>query len=161
MTAAALAVAALTAAAQPIGAVPTVAKAPDTRAADTRAADAKAADSKAAHAKASSARSSAAPDRRSARQELGKCGTGELCLWGGTRFHGKQQTYELRKVDIESCTPLPGGAAATSAANRTGRPVTLYQSEECAETAEFNTYPSGSWTPELPYKARAFKVWEH
>ncbi|CAL9437695.1 peptidase inhibitor family I36 protein [Streptomyces albus] len=91
---------------------------------------------------------------------LGACGTGELCLWEKPQFKGQARTYELRSIDIESCTPLTGGAAAVSAANRTGRPVTLYQSAECAETAEFATHPSGSWSPELPYKARAFKVWE-
>ncbi|MBQ0863289.1 peptidase inhibitor family I36 protein [Streptomyces smyrnaeus] len=92
---------------------------------------------------------------------LGKCGPGELCLWERPKFKGKPRVHELSGIDIESCTPLRGGASATSAANRTGRPVTLYQSAECAETAEFNTHPSGSWTPELPYRARAFKVWEH
>ncbi|SER40118.1 Peptidase inhibitor family I36 [Streptomyces qinglanensis] len=92
---------------------------------------------------------------------LGECGPGELCLWERAEFKGTPRVHELRGIDIESCTPLTGGASATSAANRTGRPVTLYQSEECAETAEFHTHPSGSWTPELPYRVRAFKVWEH
>nr|WP_307808052.1 peptidase inhibitor family I36 protein [Streptomyces oryzae] len=99
--------------------------------------------------------------KESAGSRLGKCGPGELCLWERPRFKGKRRVHELSGIDIESCTPLPGGASATSAANRTGRPVTLYQSAECAETAEFDTHPSGSWTPELPYRARAFKVWEH
>ncbi|UNT00970.1 peptidase inhibitor family I36 protein [Streptomyces tubbatahanensis] len=133
---AALATAALAVAAQPVGA-------------ETAAAE------------QAGARQAAAPARAGAGPELGKCGTGELCLWKQARFKGKPRTYELRGIDIESCTPVPDGAAVESAANRTGRPVTLYQSEECAETAEFDTYPSGSWTPELPYKARAFKVWEH
>ncbi|MBO8184490.1 peptidase inhibitor family I36 protein [Streptomyces spirodelae] len=92
---------------------------------------------------------------------LGTCGPGELCLWESARFKGKRRVHELSGIDIESCTALPGGASTLSAANRTGRPVTLYQSAVCAETAEFNTHPSGSWTPELPYRARAFKVWEH
>ncbi|WP_369200614.1 peptidase inhibitor family I36 protein [Streptomyces sp. PU-14G] len=133
---AALATAALAVAAQPVGA-------------ETAAAE------------PARARQAAPPARAGAGPELGRCGTGELCLWERARFKGKPRTYELRGVDIESCTPVPGGTAVESAANRTGRPVTLYQSEECAETAEFDTYPSGSWTPELPYKARAFKVWEH
>ncbi|MGI5352231.1 peptidase inhibitor family I36 protein [Streptomyces sp. CA-250714] len=105
------------------------------------------------------------PQQRAAKEgagsRMGKCGPGELCLWDRPRFKGKPRVHELSGIDIESCTPLRGGASATSAANRTGRPVTLYQSKECAETAEFDTYPSGSWTPELPYRARAFKVWEH
>ncbi|MEW2218828.1 peptidase inhibitor family I36 protein [Streptomyces sp. NPDC006990] len=116
----------------------------------------------------SAARGSAVPHQphhqaaeRKAAPRLGECGPGELCLWERTEFKGKPRVHELRGIDIESCTPLTGGASATSAANRTGRPVTLYQSEECAETAEFHTHPSGSWTPELPYRVRAFKVWEH
>ncbi|NSC21530.1 hypothetical protein FM076_10075 [Streptomyces albus subsp. chlorinus] len=132
LAATALAVAALAVAAQPVG----------------------------AQARAESGRQAAA-GKEPGGSRLGECGTGELCLWASPRFKGKPRAYELRGIDIESCTPLPGGASATSAANRTGRPVTLYQSEECAETAEFDTYPSGSWTPELPYRARAFKVWEH
>ncbi|MDJ1130633.1 peptidase inhibitor family I36 protein [Streptomyces iconiensis] len=95
-----------------------------------------------------------------ARPRLGECGTGELCLWPRGDFRGASRAYELSGVDIESCEPLPRGGTAVSMANRTGRPVTLYQSEECAETGEFDTFPSGSWTPEVPYKARAFKVWE-
>lgn len=95
-----------------------------------------------------------------ARPKLGECGTGELCLWERGNFRGGSRTFELSGITIESCEPLPKGGTATSMANRTGRPVTLYQSEECAETGEFQTHPSGSWTPEVPYKARAFKVWE-
>ncbi|MFD9077250.1 hypothetical protein ACFVZ2_45955, partial [Streptomyces lasiicapitis] len=54
-----------------------------------------------------------------------------------------------------------GGGSAQALANRTGRPVTTYQSAECDETAEFNTYPgSGTWAPESPYRVRAFKIWE-
>ena len=56
---------------------------------------------------------------------------------------------------------LPGDTGAAALANRTGRPVTTYQSAECAETAEFDTYPGGgSWVPRSPYQVRAFKVWE-
>ncbi|WP_326690602.1 peptidase inhibitor family I36 protein [Streptomyces sp. NBC_01795] len=99
--------------------------------------------------------------RQAASPRLGKCGSGELCLWQRTGFRGKPRAYELSGIDIESCVRLPAGVTAVSSANRTGRPVTLYQSEECAETAEFATHPSGSWMPQLPYKARAFKVWEH
>ncbi|MFI7240853.1 peptidase inhibitor family I36 protein [Streptomyces qinglanensis] len=128
---------ALTAAAQPVGAQP-----------QQRAA-----------ALGSAAHHQAAEGKGAPR--LGECGPGELCLWERAEFKGTPRVHELRGIDIESCTPLTGGASATSAANRTGRPVTLYQSEECAETAEFHTHPSGSWTPELPYRVRAFKVWEH
>ncbi|MFK4064408.1 peptidase inhibitor family I36 protein [Streptomyces sp. NPDC029674] len=89
------------------------------------------------------------------------CGAGELCLWEKAGFKGARHTYELADIDIESCTALPEGGSAEAIANRTGRPVTVYQSGECGETGEFNTYPgSGTWAPESPYRVRAFKVWE-
>ncbi|MEV1018981.1 peptidase inhibitor family I36 protein [Streptomyces sp. NPDC050264] len=92
---------------------------------------------------------------------LSGCAAGELCLWGKTGFKGPRHTYELARIDIESCVALPEGSSAASLANRTGRPVTTYQSGHCAETGEFQTYPgSGTWEPESPYRARAFKVWE-
>ncbi|MCQ4207241.1 MULTISPECIES: peptidase inhibitor family I36 protein [Streptomyces] len=92
---------------------------------------------------------------------LGNCAAGELCLWSKTGFKGQRHSYELSGIDIESCVALPEGSSAASLANRTGRPVTTYQSAECAETGEFQTYPgSGTWEPESPYRARAFKVWE-
>ncbi|MFJ8583780.1 peptidase inhibitor family I36 protein [Streptomyces sp. NPDC093595] len=94
-------------------------------------------------------------------QRLGPCDTGQLCLWPKKDFRGARQAYELAGVDVESCVALPAGTAATALANRTGRPVTTYQSAECAETGEFETYPGGgTWVPESPYRVRAFKVWE-
>ncbi|MGP3941639.1 peptidase inhibitor family I36 protein [Streptomyces sp. 6N106] len=105
-------------------------------------------------ATAATARAAAAPPR------LGNCAAGQLCLWRSGGFTGARQTHELAGVDIESCVPLPSGTTAASLANRTGRPVTAYQSAECAETAEFRTYPTGSWAPETPYQVRAFKIWE-
>ena len=57
---------------------------------------------------------------------------------------------------------VAAGGDAQSLANRTGRPVTTYQSAECAETGEFETYPGGgTWTPRSPYQVRAFKIWEN
>ena len=92
---------------------------------------------------------------------LAGCGPGELCLWEKAGFHGARKTYDLSEIDIESCVALPEGGSAEALANRTGRPVTTYQSAECAETGEFDTYPGGgTWTPESPYRVRAFKVWE-
>ncbi|MGY0486773.1 peptidase inhibitor family I36 protein [Streptomyces sp. WG-D5] len=92
---------------------------------------------------------------------LGNCSAGELCLWSKSGFKGTRHAYELADIDIESCVALPEGSSAASLANRTGRPVTTYQSAECQETGEFQTYPgSGTWEPESPYRARAFKVWE-
>ncbi|MGW2922145.1 peptidase inhibitor family I36 protein [Streptomyces angustmyceticus] len=102
----------------------------------------------------------AAPGGR-AGAAAGACAAGALCLWPKADFGGTRRTYELSDTDIESCTPLPKGTTAAALANRTGRPVTTYQSAECAETAEFDTYPGGgSWVPRSPYQVRAFKVWE-
>ncbi|MFI2367424.1 peptidase inhibitor family I36 protein [Streptomyces sp. NPDC018833] len=106
---------------------------------------------------APAAASAAAPQPR-----LGACSPGELCLWQKPDFQGIRQVHEISGTDIDSCLPLPGGASAASLANRTGRPVTTYQSAECAETGEFETYPGGgTWVPESPYRVRAFKIWEN
>ncbi|MFI1221038.1 MULTISPECIES: peptidase inhibitor family I36 protein [unclassified Streptomyces] len=106
-------------------------------------------------------RAAAAPER-SPGVGLGTCEAGRLCLWKKPDFTGARHTFELSDVDIESCTPLPKGGDAQSLANRTGRPVTTYQSAECAETGEFETYPGGgTWTPRSPYQVRAFKIWEN
>ncbi|MCW7984148.1 peptidase inhibitor family I36 protein [Streptomyces libani] len=95
------------------------------------------------------------------RHASGDCDAGQLCLWPKADFGGARRAYELSGIDIESCVPLPKGSGAAALANRTGRPVTTYQSVECAETAEFDTYPGGgSWVPQSPYRVRAFKVWE-
>ncbi|MFJ3692984.1 peptidase inhibitor family I36 protein [Streptomyces sp. NPDC090052] len=92
---------------------------------------------------------------------MGECATGELCLWEKGAFKGARRTYDLSGAGIDSCTPLPAGATAQSVANRTGRPVTTYQSAECAETGEFDTYPGGgTWLPNSPYQVRAFKIRE-
>ncbi|MFB7372213.1 peptidase inhibitor family I36 protein [Streptomyces sp. NPDC056222] len=92
---------------------------------------------------------------------LGACAPGQLCLWPKADFRGTAWTHELADTDIESCVALPPGTSAQSLANRTGRPVTTYQSAECAETGEFETYPGrGIWVPQSPYQVRAFKIWE-
>ncbi|WFB11805.1 peptidase inhibitor family I36 protein [Streptomyces sp. LX-29] len=91
---------------------------------------------------------------------LGDCAAGQLCLWAKPGFVGARTTHELADTDIESCVPLSPGATAASLANRTRHPVTVYESAECGETGEFDTYPSGSWAPEPPYRIRAFKIWE-
>ncbi|MFE9630715.1 peptidase inhibitor family I36 protein [Streptomyces sp. NPDC006463] len=92
---------------------------------------------------------------------LGACATGQLCLWVKPEFKGTRHTHELSTLDINSCTALPAGTSAQSLTNRLGRPVTTYQSAQCAETGEFQTYPGdGVWLPQSPYQVRAFKVWE-
>ncbi|MEU0298651.1 peptidase inhibitor family I36 protein [Streptomyces sp. NPDC006175] len=104
-------------------------------------------------------RSRSAP--QSAPAGLAPCGAGQLCLWAKSDFTGTRQVHELSTVDIESCVPLPSGGHAQALVNRTGRPVTTYQSAECAETGEFETYPGGgTWVPRSPYAVRAFKIWE-
>ncbi|MEE1749497.1 MULTISPECIES: peptidase inhibitor family I36 protein [unclassified Streptomyces] len=93
---------------------------------------------------------------------LGSCAAGQLCLWDQPDFTGTRRTHELSTTDIESCVPLPRGSKVQALANRTGRPVTTYQSAECAETGEFETYPGGgTWVPRSPYQVRAFKIWEN
>ncbi|MGW6565110.1 peptidase inhibitor family I36 protein [Streptomyces sp. NPDC054975] len=92
---------------------------------------------------------------------LGACGPGQLCLWPKADFRGAAWTHELAGTDVDSCVALPPGTSAQALANRTGRPVTTYQSAECAETGEFETYPGrGTWVPQTPYQVRAFKIWE-
>ncbi|MFD3658228.1 peptidase inhibitor family I36 protein [Streptomyces sp. 24-1644] len=92
---------------------------------------------------------------------LGSCDAGQLCLWKKPDFTGARQVHELSTVDVDSCVPLPAGTRAQALANRTGRPVTTYQSAECAETGEFETYPGGgTWVPRSSYQVRAFKIWE-
>ncbi|MFF9847737.1 peptidase inhibitor family I36 protein [Streptomyces litmocidini] len=92
---------------------------------------------------------------------LGACGPGRLCLWPKPDFRGRPWTHELATTDIDSCVALPPGTSAQSLANRTGRPVTTYQSAECGETGEFETYPGrGTWVPQTAYEVRAFKLWE-
>jgi hypothetical protein len=93
---------------------------------------------------------------------LGTCTAGELCLWTRDDFAGERTTYELTGTGTDDCVALRDGVTALSLANRLGRPVTAYQSQECAETGEFETYPgTGTWVPDAPYRIRAFKVWEH
>ncbi|QKW06288.1 peptidase inhibitor family I36 protein [Streptomyces sp. NA04227] len=103
------------------------------------------------------------PARTTAAKALAACAAGELCLWDRPDFRGKPHIRDLSNTDIDSCVVLPAKGGAQSFVNRTGRPVTTYQSNECAETGEFDTYPGkgkGSYTPESAYRVRAFKIWE-
>ncbi|MCM2419217.1 hypothetical protein C8250_016205 [Streptomyces sp. So13.3] len=91
----------------------------------------------------------------------GACDPGQLCLWGKAGYSSARQAHELADTGIDNCVPLPAGTPARSFVNRIGRPVTTYQSAECATEAEFDTYPTGTWVPESRYTVRAFKVWEN
>ncbi|MFI5629281.1 peptidase inhibitor family I36 protein [Streptomyces sp. NPDC051664] len=103
-----------------------------------------------------------APAAHATPLRLGACGSGQLCFWAKPDFTGARQIHELSGTAIESCVPLPTGSKVQALANRTGRPVTTYQSAECAETGEFETYPGcGTWVPQSPYQVRAFKIWEN
>lgn len=103
----------------------------------------------------------AAPAADAAAVPRGACAPGELCLWGKPDFRGPRQTHELFRTAVQDCVPLPPGTDAQSLVNRLGRPVTTYQSGECEESGEFETYPGkGTWVPQSPHRVRAFKVWE-
>ncbi|MEU3604702.1 peptidase inhibitor family I36 protein [Streptomyces sp. NPDC035033] len=118
-------------------------------------------DARAVGAAGAAGAASAAGAAPAAGVALGACGPGRLCLWPRPDFKGRPWTYELATTDLDSCVALPAGASAQSLAVRTGRPVTAYQSAECAETGEFETYPGrGTWVPQTPYEVRAFKLWE-
>ncbi|MEU3460339.1 peptidase inhibitor family I36 protein [Streptomyces sp. NPDC006733] len=115
--------------------------------------------SAASAASATSAPSAAsAPSAGSAKAA---CDPGQLCLWGRAGYSGTRQSHELADTGIDNCVPLPAGVPARSFVNRVGRPVTVYQSAECATEAEFDTYPTGTWVPESRFTVRAFKVWEN
>ncbi|MBW5482379.1 peptidase inhibitor family I36 protein [Streptomyces bambusae] len=102
-----------------------------------------------------------APQAHAAPPVLGTCGAGQLCLWAKPDFTGGRQVHELSTLDVDACTPLPPGRSAQALANRTGRPVTTFQSAQCDETGEFQTYPGdGVWLPQSPYHVRAFKLRE-
>ncbi|WP_406860706.1 peptidase inhibitor family I36 protein [Streptomyces sp. HUAS MG47] len=114
-----------------------------------------------AGAPATAARPATARPAAAGQPSLGVCAPGQLCLWPKADFKGRASAHELADTDIESCVPLPTGTSAQALANRTGRPVTTYQSAECAETGQFETYPGmGTWVPQSPYQVRAFKIWE-
>ena len=75
------------------------------------------------------------------------CDPGQLCLWGKAGHSSARQIHELADTGIDNCVVLPPGTPARSFVNRIGRPVTTYQSAECATEAEFETYPTGTWVP--------------
>ncbi|MCM2578061.1 peptidase inhibitor family I36 protein [Streptomyces meridianus] len=97
-----------------------------------------------------------------AAQRLGDCAAGQLCLWPEPEFRGSPRIHELHRTGTQECVALPRGSAGNAFANRTGRPVTVYQDPECGETGEFDTYPGdGTWVPRTAYQVRAVKFWEH
>lgn len=110
---------------------------------------------------AAPASAASAASATAATSSKGACDPGQLCLWGKAGYAGARQNHELADTGIDNCVLLPAGTPARSFVNRVGRPVTTYQSAECATEAEFETYPTGTWVPESRYTVRAFKVWEN
>ncbi len=87
------------------------------------------------------------------------CERGQFCWWPGEAYRGRLARLDLATVNTGECLPL--GKAARAFANRMTRPVTVYQSGECATEGEFDTYPGGgTFVPVAPYVVRAIQIWE-
>lgn len=90
------------------------------------------------------------------------CERGEFCLWPGEGYEGDLNRLALENVNPEECFPLPDEFDARSFANRTHRPVTVYQGRDCSTEGEFDTYPGGgTYVPEAPYVVRGVQIWTH
>ncbi|ASU77440.1 hypothetical protein CDG81_02975 [Actinopolyspora erythraea] len=89
------------------------------------------------------------------------CDLGVFCAWPTVDYGGERRSMDLRSTNMEECVRLGGDVEARSFVNRMDRPVTVYQDAGCATTADFSTYPSGSFVPRAPYVVRAVKVWTH
>lgn len=90
------------------------------------------------------------------------CERGEFCLWPGEGHQGAIQRIALENTNPGECVSLPEGFDARSFANRTKRPVTVYQGRDCATEGEFDTYPGGgTFVPAAPYVVRGVQIWEN
>jgi hypothetical protein len=90
------------------------------------------------------------------------CERGEFCLWPAENYQGDIQRVALENANPGECVPLPDGFDARSFANRTKRPVTVYQGRDCSTEAEFDTYPGGgTFVPQAPYVVRGVQIWDH
>ncbi|WP_249124428.1 peptidase inhibitor family I36 protein [Saccharopolyspora erythraea] len=89
------------------------------------------------------------------------CPADSFCAWPSSDFQGAAHQTEVSAVPLGRCVALPQDFEATSFANNTGRPVTVYQDGFCSTEADFRTYPTGSFVPRSPYVARAIQVWSH
>lgn len=86
------------------------------------------------------------------------CDAGELCLWSDTSYRGPVVKMSLSDTNPGECVPV--GAEARSFANLLSRPVTVYQSAECATEGEFDTYPGrGTYVPCAPFVVRGVQLW--
>jgi hypothetical protein len=90
------------------------------------------------------------------------CERGEFCLWPGEEYSGDIHRFALENANPGECVPLPDAVDARSFANRTARPVTVYQGRDCATEGEFDTYPGGgTFVPVAPYVVRGVQIWDH
>jgi peptidase inhibitor family I36 len=89
------------------------------------------------------------------------CERGEFCVWPAEDSQGAIQRIALENANPGECVPLPDGFDGRSFANRTKRPVTVYQGRDCSTEAEFDTYPGGgTFVPAAPYVVRGVQIWE-
>jgi len=90
------------------------------------------------------------------------CERGEFCLWSMESYKGETLRIALENTNPNECVPLPDDFDARSFANRSTRPVTVYQDRDCSTEAEFDTYPGGgTFVPEAPYVVRAVQMWDY
>jgi hypothetical protein len=90
------------------------------------------------------------------------CERGEFCLWPTEGYKGDILRVALENTNPGECAPLPEGFDARSFANRTKRPITVYQGRDCSTEAEFDTYPGGgTFVPEAPYVVRGVQIWDN
>ena len=103
------------------------------------------------------------PQRRIQRPEgeTAQCERGELCVWPNEDYGGAIVRVALENANPGECVPLPEGTDGRSFANRTKRPVTVYQGRDCSTEGEFDTYPGGgTFVPEAPYVVRGVQIWD-
>lgn len=97
-----------------------------------------------------------------AQAEPQPCERGEFCLWPAEAYQGERMHVALENANPGECVPLPDEFDARSFANRTSRPVTVYQGRDCSTEGEFDTYPGGgTFVPQAPYVVRGVQIWEH
>ncbi|MGQ0838245.1 peptidase inhibitor family I36 protein [Actinokineospora sp.] len=90
-----------------------------------------------------------------------RCDRGELCLWSASAYRGDLIRVSLSTTNPDECVPVPSGLDARSFANLLRRPVTVYQSAECATEGEFDTYPGGgTYVPYAPFVVRGLQIWQ-
>jgi Peptidase inhibitor family I36 len=95
-----------------------------------------------------------------AEPETAQCERGELCIWPNEDYGGAIVRVALENANPGECVPLPEGVDGRSFANRTKRPVTVYQGHDCSTEGEFDTYPGGgTFVPEAPYLVRGVQIW--